>query len=466
MLDRLLSRRIVAMVIVSGTMAGIAWAQTPDPKPAGAAASAPKPLQPVRTGTASAIIATEDNPGPTVTVEFAGGTAKEFVQAVRNASGQKFNVIMPKEAENEAIPAVSLRDVSAFTALQTLEYAAPATGMYQFQIAPIGNSEDPSRTFAIRYGSRYPTPYPGSSVVQQQQQTRQETRVFSIRDLVEAPGDAANAPEAMASTETIINALRAATQIDSDPKSPVPELMLHKESLLLIARATPEQVRTMESVLQALTSTVMSKRNAATAAAQRARASKIEQAEFQTQIDFNRRQMEEASRDLEIAKQRLEKVRDSATQEKPLITEQQEINNALRMAQDRLNMAVSRQRTMDERAAVNAARAAAGAEPGAASGAFGDGGGEFPVAVSYSFADLKAFDGDVNAICRAIVPYRRDGLESALKINSPGNIVFKATPSEHKILVAALNAMRRTKANEPSLPGQDAAELIKRNEVK
>jgi hypothetical protein len=463
----MLDRRLLAVLMVSGAMAELAHAQTPESKaPPSAMSQAPKPQSTGSLGRGAAANA-DENPGPTITVEFPGGNAKAFVEAVRNAGGQKFNVIMPKEAENEPIPAVSLREVTAFTALQTLEFSAPANGMFQFQVATIGNASDPNRTFAIRYGPRYPQS--GIGIQMSQPSSRQETRVFSIRELVEAPESLASNPEAAATVETVVNALRAATQVDSDTKTPTPELMLHKESNLLIVRATQEQIRTMESVLQALTSNVVSRRNAAIDAAQRARAAKVEQAEFQTQMDLNKKQLDESERALDEARARAGKLRDAATPEKPLVYEQQEANSALRLALERRDTAVARQRALDERAAVNQARAAAGAEPGTTGGGAGNGGGgsaEFPVAVNYSFLDLKAFDGDVNSICRAIVPFRRDGLEPALKVNSPGNIVFRATPSEHKILVAALNAMRRAKANEPSLPGQDAAELIRKNEVK
>ena len=45
-----------------------------------------------------------------------------------------------------------------------------------------------------------------------------------------------------------------------------------------------------------------------------------------------------------------------------------------------------------------------------------------------------------------------------------GTLVVRATPADHRVLVQALNLIRRAKANEPKLPGLDADELIRKGE--
>jgi hypothetical protein len=363
---------------------------------------------------------------------------------------------MPKEAESVALPAISLNNVGVYTALQALEYAAGSESGNQFGVNQIGPAE-PSRTFAVKFASRFPNQ--GMVPPQYQQQpARQETRVFSLRELVEAPEALATDPGAATSTMTVVNALRAASQIDADAKSPTPELMLHKDSQLLIVRATQEQLRTMESVLQQLTGTVMSKRARAMEAAQKARAEQVEQAEFKTQMDFNREQMDRTGMEVQKAAELLESMRNPPSGILPLPDEMQQVQQKLERARERHEQTLAKQRALEERAAMNRARKEAGGDAA--------GNGEVPVAVQYNFYDLKAFDGDVHAICRAIVPFNRESTQGTLKVNHPGSIEFRATPSEQRILVTALNAMRRAKANEPNLPGQDAADVIRKNEVK
>lgn len=456
MLNRLVDRRLLAVLMVSGAMVGLARAQDSESHaPVVESPRAGKQLRPANSSTAAG-----DSPGPMITVEFAGGTARQFVDAVRKAAGEaRVNVIMPKEAESVTLPAISLNNVGVFTALQALEYAAGTQSGNEFGVNTIGSSTEPSRTFAIKYASHYPAPGMMQAQMQGTPPPRQETRVFSIRELVEAPAGLEANPDASASTETVLNALRTATQLDVDAKQPAPELMLHKESMLLLIRATQEQQRTIESVLQQLRYSVDSRRGKAIEELRRQKAIVLEQAEMRAQQDQNEIQMAKSRDRLAVSMDRMARMRDMAAAGKASADEVANAQAEMDNARDIMIKTEATKRDLDERKAVIEARVQTGGE-------FGSGSGESPVAVAYNYTDLKAFYADVFAICRAMLPPERDAHGDVFKGSSDGNLVFRGTPREHRVLVAALNAMRRAKANEPALPGQDATELIRKNEVK
>ena len=99
-------------------------------------------------------------PMPIIDVEFAGGSVQEFVSAIQKAATQSaaktpVNVMVPSEAAEVPLPAVSLKRVSAETALQTLQYAFGNQGPFQLRSDNMTRDGDEGLTFALQFSKQY-----------------------------------------------------------------------------------------------------------------------------------------------------------------------------------------------------------------------------------------------------------------------------------------------------------------------
>jgi len=130
-------------------------------------------------------------PMPIIDVEFAGGTLQEFVKAVQKAAIESaaktpVNVMIPSEAANIAIPAISLKRVSADTALSTLQYAF---GMQQLHARNMTNQGDEGLTFAIQHFPNRPSPQGPGSPLTSLVPVRSEAYSLGPRGCLRTPGD-------------------------------------------------------------------------------------------------------------------------------------------------------------------------------------------------------------------------------------------------------------------------------------
>jgi hypothetical protein len=200
---------------------------------------------------------------------------------------------------------------------------------------------------------------------------------------------------------------------------------------------------------------VLGKRARAAEAIQKSKAAALEQSEMQIQMDMNEIQRMEARKHLEMAT-------DSAMRAKKLHAEGSvsdvEVQNAeaaLVGARAAVEQAETMRRGLKEREAILKVRREAGVAGGAS---------EAPTTVVYDVADLGAFSADVFGLAREVAALGRPGEEVQVSQRGQGTMVLQATPAQHRILVHALTAMRRAKANEPNLPGIDADALIRKGE--
>jgi hypothetical protein len=392
--------------------------------------------------------------GPILSVEFPGGTAKEFVEAVRKAAGTgRVNVIVPREAESVPIPAVSLRDVSAYTALQSLQYALLPDSGNQFRVERIGKVDETSATFAVQFSSR--------NLAQANPQLKLETHVLSIHDLIDAPKGLDKDPSMVTSAETILNAIKAASQLDVDARIAPPEIMFHKDSELLIIRGTGDQLRTLETVVGQLRFSLESRRNEAASAADREKAARLQTAELQAQIILNDSQAKMAEADVERTTSNYNRISELVKAGQVSTTDLENARSEAQKARAMRDQATAAERNLKERQALLEARAQAGGGPAGMSGS-----GEIPVLVIYDYSDLEPFAQDVRGIMVAVVKLHGAEVDMKHNVDGRGTLSLRATPAEHAVIVKALNAMRRAKANEPKLPGLEAEDLIRKSREK
>jgi len=392
---------------------------------------------------------------PTFSVEFPGGTVKAYVEAVKRAANDKVNVVLPKDAEDVPIPALSMRDVTAQTALESLRYAVGDDSEHQFAASRISLPDALSETFVIAHHVRKTSPPQQMMGFPQQPPQQQSTRVFSIRDLVEPPAGAETDPKAAVTTETVLSALRALSELDAKTKTNPPELMLHDESKILIARGTTDQLQSIDAVLSELRGSLIGKRNQAEEQSKRARQVKLQQVELEAQERQVTLQVKAAADEVEAASQRVDRAKKLADEGQMSVTELDNLRAALVTARNMLDQAQVARQTVAQRAAIMNARAQAGGGPS-----------ESLVTAAYDLTDLKPFAGMIKKLAEMVVA---DGGGSVVYMgqqDSPDKITVRARKQDHEILVQAVNTVRRAKANEPNLPGLSAEELIRKSESK
>lgn len=236
---------------------------------------------------------------PLLSVEFAGGTLGQFVDAVKGATTETINVVVPADAMVLAVPRLSLKNVSPFMALQSLEYInqrvalAPSgphmsPGMSNFSeitVQDLNQSDrspfESARTFAIVYTKRdravqqYGLEIPGLT---------QTTQVFTVRDLL--PTEGPNALPGL-SLDEIISPLEKTLSVEAgsegaDATGTPAKLMVHKESNLIIIKGTSRQTALVKQVLERLKEDV--DRTRASVLSERDRLQFVEELRRQNQV--------------------------------------------------------------------------------------------------------------------------------------------------------------------------------------
>jgi hypothetical protein len=71
-------------------------------------------------------------PLPRFDMDFPGGTPKELVAAIEKATDKKLNVVIPKDATEVKIPAISVKNVTVAQLFPILERASVRTGHYHY----------------------------------------------------------------------------------------------------------------------------------------------------------------------------------------------------------------------------------------------------------------------------------------------------------------------------------------------
>ncbi len=169
---------------------------------------------------------------PVIDVRFEGGTALDFVEAVRDAAGEA-NIVLTPLVDLVPLEPVELTRVTVRSALGLLEgsYESPSDGLIE-----VGLEVHPSRA-------------PGALNVYKIDARRHRSRlnmivqsgVWSLVDIVSAD---------MESGE-VLTAIEAALDLYGDGYPP-PTLRYHRETGLLLARLHHDQIGTIEDLLGAM----------------------------------------------------------------------------------------------------------------------------------------------------------------------------------------------------------------------
>lgn len=172
-------------------------------------------------------------PARTFDVHFNGGTLAEYVQAVRQASGNTANVVVTPAAAEIPMTEVALTGVSARSAIMSLNSVVDLDQNRTVVVRAIVDAPDEGEVFTV--GAYPQRPH-------EQQASQEDSKVWSLASIVQSGQR----------VEDVVSAVETALSLYPEAKPKI-ELRLHKDTNLLIARGRVDQLQTVEQVIEALT---------------------------------------------------------------------------------------------------------------------------------------------------------------------------------------------------------------------
>jgi hypothetical protein len=219
--------------------------------------------------------------GPTVSLNFHGGSLGEYVESLKAAAEREpTNILVRGDADAILVGPTELRDVSLMTALQLV------SGDYQdgemgFKVTATNVGAQPADN-AFLVAVRSFGPVSGVPVPR-------ETCVLSLREMTTPlPGDP---PEVVVPAETILMAVET-VMVASGGEQAEAEIRYHPESGLLIVAGTPRALEASQRVVESIFSDVQQRRQ---------RAREIQQIQGLSNPDALQEQLADARSQAELA---------------------------------------------------------------------------------------------------------------------------------------------------------------------
>jgi hypothetical protein len=222
----------VTGVMAAGLMSMMAAAPLLGAAPLQAAGStAVRAAQPAERGGAAGAPAAEVEGA--LSVQFRGGTLAEYLRVVEQAwrGADPVNIVLSGPADQVRLEPIVVRQVDIATALQLAVNMSRTPGVAEFHV----QYEELAGAFAPVHHIRV-TVLHRTSI----SRARQETEVFSLRDLLQSE----------MSAETVLSAVEAALMADEEAAEPA--LRFHEPSSLLIVRGTVSQQATVHRIMAEL----------------------------------------------------------------------------------------------------------------------------------------------------------------------------------------------------------------------
>ncbi|MBL8876262.1 MAG: hypothetical protein JNM86_10745 [Phycisphaerae bacterium] len=195
-------------------------------------------------------------PDGTITVDFAGGTLEQYVEALRTAAGMTpMNVVVSPEVADVRIPRVKLTK------------ALPGSAIISVQQIGTNKSGKPITLNVNPIDSGGPAPAYSISLYEDREKLARlnNVLVLSLNPIVGLPGS----PQAAASkldAKTVLSAIEVAVLVSDDEATPQPLLKFHEASGLLFVRGSQTQRAAATEVVQQLRKDIESERAADQAA--------------------------------------------------------------------------------------------------------------------------------------------------------------------------------------------------------
>ena len=169
-----------------------------------------------------------------IDLDFAGGTAASYLDAVREATGGKINIVAMPHVEEIILPAMKLRQVSVLAAISLLdgESLQTADRRVRLGVQPVGpTAGDTTPLFKVAAIVEEAREYSGSL----------RSNIWSVADMVTGG----------MTPDNITTAVSAALELIG-PEAAKAQVRFHKETSLLLARAEVEQIEIIDNVIDEL----------------------------------------------------------------------------------------------------------------------------------------------------------------------------------------------------------------------
>ncbi len=206
----------------------------------------------------------------TLDLEFLGGTALDYVNAIRKAEPSA-NIVVLGDLARFSMAAVKLKDVDVWSALRVLDQLPADQGNIVAKVRlenVVDNPESPP-VLAVTAEIKDRGPNPGMM----------QTTVISMADVL---GDNLKPTDALAAIETALGLI-------TEPSAPA-QIKFHTETGLLIARGTPEQIESIRQVISQL----RERAGTLEARAQNALAQRMSQEQMHMAADANSKARQQA----------------------------------------------------------------------------------------------------------------------------------------------------------------------------
>jgi hypothetical protein len=190
-------------------------------------------------------------------LDFRGGSVREFVEAVEKATKEPFNVIIPESAQDLVIPPVRVREVTLtplLTALSDSSQQRKAVATGKTTVNLLGGRQETPRFEYFNTAFKF-SPTPGSAGNMVWQLT-----VDKVTPIPEPPAPTPVARfyqlkpnlEAGLKVEDITTVAQTAWAMMKLKPADIPELKVHEESGILIAVGSEVALSVIDSVLREL----------------------------------------------------------------------------------------------------------------------------------------------------------------------------------------------------------------------
>lgn len=232
-----------------------------------------------------------------IDLDFRGGSAVEFLNAVREATGGKVNIVAMPHVDEVTVPAMKLRQVSVIAAVSLLDGESLQTPdrVVRLGVQPVGpTGGDVMPLMKVNAIVKEVNGYAGPM----------RSNIWSVADLISGG----------MTPDNITTAVSAALEL-LGPESAKAQVRFHKETSLLLARAEIEQIEIINNVVDELRrSNAQRQAQSMAPIRQQAEDLKVRLAEAQDRMANMNDEMTDRLRVAETAKARAEAVERNAAE--------------------------------------------------------------------------------------------------------------------------------------------------------
>lgn len=195
--------------------------------------------------------------GPTINLDFRGGTLNEFLKAVRDAAAPSpVNIMTSSPAGEQEISEIQLKGVTVDTALKSVGRVLEAR-RWAVEVKSMAQAGDEVPTFFVQAIPQF-----AQGSAQPPSADRVSLRVFSVRDLLEAPAGMSGA--GLSLPLAAFTSALSLLEEQSPVKEPRADIRLHEASGTLLVRGTEVQIDQVQQLLTSMKAEMSVRRQAAT----------------------------------------------------------------------------------------------------------------------------------------------------------------------------------------------------------